>query len=113
MILIVDDNESVRGFLGAYAELRHYEVVMASSGEEGLRLFKEKAPDIVITDRSRPGDSMQGDALVEEIRKISPLTPIIVLSTNRFNLPSGVVFLQKPASIVELDAAIAKAISGD
>ena len=54
-ILIVDDDESIRRMLAAVLVRDGFQVATASSGEEGLALFRTQSPDIVLMDIRMPG----------------------------------------------------------
>jgi DNA-binding NarL/FixJ family response regulator len=90
----------------------------AVSGEEGLRLFRELRPDIVLMDLSMPG--MDGITAIEAIRRISPRARIIVLTTFagdvmvRRALTAGASgYLLKHMLRVELIATIRKVFCGE
>ena len=53
-ILVIDDTEEVRRFFRVVLEQAGYAVREASSGSEGIRLFRESPSDIVITDMYMP-----------------------------------------------------------
>lgn len=77
-ILCIDDNEqslSVRKFL---LETRGYRVVVCSSGQDALELFRERPVDLVLSDLMMPG--MNGAELVRQLKELSPDTPAIILS---------------------------------
>ncbi len=76
-ILVVDDELQITRVLRASLMAQRYDVRTANDPEEGLRLFAEWQPDLVITDLMMPGIS--GVELCQEIRRKSR-TPIIVLS---------------------------------
>ena len=50
IILYVDDDQDYLDMLRAIIESEGYEMVEARSAEEGLQLFREVAPDLVIVD---------------------------------------------------------------
>jgi len=77
-ILIIDDNEGVRDVLQQMLEQSGYEVEQASNGYEGVRLFKEKVPDLVITDIIMPG--MDGVETIMELRLQAPDVKVIAIS---------------------------------
>ncbi len=54
-ILIVDDEEDVRTYLGALLEDAGAETVEASNGDEGLSRAKQDWPDLITLDLSMPG----------------------------------------------------------
>lgn len=76
-ILVVDDELQITRVLRASLMAQRYDVRTANDPEEGLRLFAEWQPDLVITDLMMPG--IGGVELCQEIRRKSR-TPIIVLS---------------------------------
>lgn len=57
---------------------KSYPVLVASNGEEGLRLFQEQKIYLVITDLSMPG--MDGFQVMIELRAIDPKVKIIAHS---------------------------------
>ena len=56
-ILIIDDDNSFRRVLEYNLQEEGYHVLSASSGEEGLVIFAEQSPDLVITDMKMTGIS--------------------------------------------------------
>lgn len=81
---------------------------IASDGEEGLTLYKEHHPDIVLTDIQMP--RMDGLTMSRAIQKLNPDTPIIISSA--FNeseylheaIRSGIhYYLLKPVNMTELN----------
>ncbi len=77
-ILYVEDDELARDEVKEFLEFEVGEVKVASNGEEGLKLFKEFNPHMVITDINMP--KMNGLEMAKKIKKISPTTPLIVTS---------------------------------
>jgi DNA-binding NarL/FixJ family response regulator len=75
-VLIVDDEESVRGVL--CEALTHYLCHTASSAEEALSLLGGNEYDVVVTDISLPG--MSGVELFGHIMGRLPDTPVIFIS---------------------------------
>jgi two-component system KDP operon response regulator KdpE len=76
-ILIIDDEYQITRVLKKSFGAHRYDVRTASDGESGVELFRDFAPDLVITDLSMP--EMSGIEVCREIRKTSGV-PIIVLS---------------------------------
>jgi len=77
-ILLIDDDANI---LGVYAEMLRtagYEVVEASNGKEGVRLYKEASFDLVVTDLLMP--EKDGLEVVMELRRDFPEVKIITLS---------------------------------
>lgn len=77
-VLVVDDEEAIRrNFKGSLEDLG-YEVCLAADGHEGLKVFADKRPDIVLTDLRMPG--MDGLRLLAALKERSPDTPVVVVS---------------------------------
>jgi two-component system response regulator CpxR len=77
-ILCVDDNEQSLSIRKVMLETRGYRVVSCTGGEEALERFKKGGVDLVLTDLIMPG--LDGTKLIEEIKGLSPQTPVILLS---------------------------------
>jgi DNA-binding response OmpR family regulator len=78
-ILVVDDDPQMREALTVSLEL-HWDdasILAAKDGEEGLRLFAEHDPDIVLLDVSMPGKD--GFQVLQEIRRRSDV-PVLMLT---------------------------------
>ena len=80
-VLIVDDSVFIREALSpALTSDSEIEIAgTASSGERALALLRELRPSLVTLDLALPG--MSGLATLEQIRKVSPDLPVILLST--------------------------------
>jgi len=80
-ILIVDDHEVVRKGIRGYLEtIKSFEVVgEADSGEAAVKMVSELIPDIVLLDLIMPG--MDGVETTRQIKKISPRTQVVVLTS--------------------------------
>ncbi len=77
-ILCVDDSEQSLSIRKVMLETRGYRVITCTGGEQALERFKKGGIDLVLTDLTMPG--MDGNKLIEEIKSISPHTPVILLS---------------------------------
>lgn len=76
-LLVVDDEEKLRGVIKKYAEFEGYEVIEASDGMEGIELCQKNVFDIIVMDVMMP--ELDGFSAVREIRKFSDV-PVIMLS---------------------------------
>ena len=77
-ILVVDDEESIHLLYREELEEEGYEVISAMTGEEGLKLFQEEKPDLVILDINMPG--MDGIEVLRQMKQMSPDVPVILSS---------------------------------
>ena len=77
-ILVVDDEEKVCAMLRDVLDEAGHEVQTACGGEEGLRQFQARQPDLVITDILMPIKG--GLDLIKKVRDQRPDQPVIAIS---------------------------------
>ncbi|WP_300350598.1 response regulator transcription factor [Clostridium sp.] len=77
-ILLVEDEESIRGFLRINFQREKFEVIECESGEEGIRKALIEKPDIAILDVMLPG--INGFEVCQTLRKKFPKMGIIMLT---------------------------------
>jgi len=77
-VLVVDDEALIRRTFKGILEKLGYTVYAAADGNEALKIFVDKRPDIILTDLWMPG--MDGMALLAELKATSPDTPVVVVS---------------------------------
>jgi DNA-binding response OmpR family regulator len=78
-VLVVDDEEDILTFVRDALEEEGYEVLTASSGEEGRRLAKRQRPDLILLDIHLPG--ADGWAVLDELRAAAgPQAPVVVMT---------------------------------
>lgn len=77
VVLVVDDEKSLRDFVRRNLEARHYKVLTASNGLEALATFNNEKVDLVILDLMMP--HLDGLETTRRIRETSK-TPIIILT---------------------------------
>ena len=107
-ILLVEDNENVRGVARKILEREEHAVIEAGSGEEALRILAEDTEfDLVISDLIMPG--MRGQELADRIRGVCPGVPILFISgysgdeyLDSVASAAGASFLEKPFTPNEL-----------
>ena len=112
-ILVVDDERSIRRFLGASLS-GEYEVVQAADGEEALRAAVTERPDLLILDLGLP--DIDGVEVTRRLREWTQI-PIIVVSVREQEsdkiaaLDAGADdYLTKPFGAGELMARIRVAL---
>ena len=77
-ILIVEDDEAVRQAIAEVVQLYGWQVLEASNGVHGLRVFRNQLPDIVLADVLMVG--FDGFQLTAGIKSISPKAPVIMMT---------------------------------
>ncbi|MEL7645522.1 MAG: response regulator transcription factor [Anaerolineaceae bacterium] len=75
LILVVEDERELNKVLQAYLTRAGYRALGAFSGDEGLRLYEQEKPDLVLLDLNLPG--RDGLELAREMRKTRDI-PIIM-----------------------------------
>ena len=116
-VLVVDDEAGFRGFLELELQRLGISVQTAGSGAESLLLMKETSFDVVITDVTMP--EMDGLKLLQEIKRISPRTEVIVVTgfgaveTAVFAMRQGAYeFVLKPYDLDTLMSCVKNAADG-
>ncbi len=109
-ILIIDDEPQITRALRAALSAQGFDVRTANDPEEGLHVFRDWAPDLVITDLMMPG--LSGVDVCRAIRCQGP-TPVLVLSVRDHErskveaLDAGADdYVTKPFGIQELLARV-------
>ena len=77
-ILVVDDDEAIRTFLGHLLESEGYEVELAEDGSVALEKIAAQPVDLVITDIAMP--EKDGIETIISVRDSNPSTKIIAIS---------------------------------
>lgn len=77
-VLIIDDDQSIRGLLAIWLAGAGHEVSQASDGATGLKAMKSHPADLVICDLYMPnGDGLEA---IPELRRQFPATKILAIS---------------------------------
>ncbi|RFS23440.1 DNA-binding response regulator [Chitinophaga silvatica] len=106
-VLLIEDEVQLGQIVKDSLEMRGFEMLYAVDGREGLRLYQQERPDVVVLDIMMP--NMDGFTVTSEIRKHDKVTPIIFLTAKSqtadvvkgFEL-GGNDYLKKPFSMDEL-----------
>ena len=119
-IILVDDHEVVRKGVRAFLDtLPDFRVVgEASSGEEALAMVSELIPDVVLMDLIMPG--MDGVETTRQIKKISPRTQVVVLTSYHEDahifpaLKAGAIsYILKDMKMEKLVDVLRRAVQGE
>lgn len=114
-LLVIDDEESHRLMLRAVLKEEGYQVAEAADGPEAIRAVEQETFDLILLDLRL--QTMDGLETLTEIRKISPLVPVIIMTayasvkTAVGALKAGATdYLTKPLDLEELKVLIEKAL---
>jgi DNA-binding response OmpR family regulator len=110
-VLVVDDDQGIRGLVSRALAAQEIEVDEASEGEEGIRRAETAAYDVILLDLQMPG--LGGMSVLHRLLSRQPGQAIVVFScqsdaaTVRDCLHAGARdFVAKPFSIVDLGARV-------
>lgn len=110
-VLLVEDDATLSFIVEDALTREGFEVVAASDGEAGLRLFRQEKPDIVVADVMMP--KLDGFGMVKQMRGMDAGVPVLFLTARSalddvvkgFEL-GGNDYLRKPFQILELTVRI-------
>ena len=115
-VLLVEDESTLAMIIKDTLEGQGFRIRLAKDGEEGLRLFAQKKPDVLVADVMMP--RMDGFEMVRRLRKTDKRTPVLFLTARSaindvvegFELGAN-DYLKKPFGMQELIVRI-KALLG-
>ncbi|MEK3795938.1 response regulator transcription factor [Paenibacillus sp. FSL R7-0204] len=115
LILVVEDEVRIARLLQIELECEGYRVSIAGSGHQGLEMYQEQQPDLLLLDVMLPGFS--GIELLRRIRAGDPDTPVLLLTAKSSveDKVSGLDlgandYITKPFQIEELLARVRAAL---
>lgn len=77
-VLLVEDDDDNRELMAEVLASCGYEVVSASSGQDGLKTLSESSIDVVVTDVGMPG--MGGLEVAKAAKAIAPTVPVVIVT---------------------------------
>jgi PAS domain S-box-containing protein len=119
VVLLVEDEPSIRQFTSQLLERDGYRVITADGGAGAIAQFTARSREValVITDMRMPG--MDGHAVIRDIRRITPTVPVIAMSGMELPLAVDrelagppVLHLMKPFTGEQLTQAVLRAVTG-
>lgn len=108
VVLLVDDDKAVRHAVGALLASADFSVLMASGGEEAVKVVAAGRADVVLLDFSMPGLSAQ--ETLRQMRAHEPRLPVICLSGLAVTLEGADAHLIKPVTQGQLVRALHRAL---
>ncbi len=118
VVLVVDDEDSVRRLASRALKMAGYRVLEAGGGTEALRFLDDDTPlDLLLTDINMP--DLKGDEVARRFRRARPELKVLYLSgfvdslfAERSVLWEDEAFLDKPFTIKGLLEAVSLLTSG-
>ena len=114
-VLIVDDDVVMAKYLASHLSRRSFEVSIASSDQEAIRIFRSFDPTLVLLDTSV--SSSGGTEILERLKQIKPTVSIVVLSANkdpemifRASKLGADDYISKPVDPKELDVRMTRVL---
>lgn len=106
-VLLVEDDSTLSFIVQDALTREGFDVVCASNGESGIKLFKDVNPDIIVADVMMP--KMDGFEMVRILRLTAPAVPVLFLTARTalddvvrgFELGAN-DYIRKPFQILEL-----------
>ena len=115
LIMVVDDESSIRDTLAGVLSDEQFETVVASDGADALAKVKTYAPDVVFLDIWMPG--WDGIETLEKLKEIAPDTEVVMMSghatisTALEAMKLGAIdFIEKPFDIDSVVGAASRAL---
>ena len=109
-ILVIDDEQSIGELVQLAMQARGYRVEYATSGEEGISVYRKFAPDVVLVDKRLP--DIDGIEVAKKIRQTDAgKRVLLVLMTgdvSEKDLDKSIftASIEKPVSMARLTSLI-------
>ena len=115
-VLVVEDEEVIRGLVDQVLRGEGYEVLLAADGNEAIELAGSNRVDVLLTDLTMPG--IGGHELADRLRAGAPALKVMFMSGfaegNDFStsaLPPATAFLEKPFTFTMLSERMRELIT--
>lgn len=95
-ILIVDDEPDIRDLIAGVLEDEGYTTRTAATAESAIEEVRSRTPSLVILDVWLQGSGMDGLAVLQFLKAIDPLLPVIVISGHG-NIETAVAAIRRGA----------------
>ena len=112
-LLLVDDDPDIAELMALFLRRRVAELWIAHDGMEGLELWRQHRPDVVVTDQMMP--QMSGMEMARLIRAEAPEAAIVLTSAAEADEVRGAEvdqWVPKPVDLAQLIAAIESVLDG-
>jgi two-component system, cell cycle response regulator DivK len=112
-VLVVEDNERNLKLVRDVLQYAGYDIIEASTGEEGVELAQSLSPDVILMDLQLP--DIDGMEALRRIRKSPATADVPVIAVTAFAMRNDRArafdagfdgYLEKPLSVRELPAQV-------
>ena len=119
VILIIEDNDKNMKLARDVLNAKGYQTLEAVTGEEGVKLAKEKVPDLVLMDIQLPGINgieafrqIRADAKTARIPVVALTASVTPTDRSEISAAGFDAFIGKPISIKEFVETVKRLIEG-
>ena len=118
-VLIVEDNDKNMKLARDVLQAKGYQTLEAVTGEEGVKLAREKKPDLVLMDIQLPGingieafKQLRADAKTARIPVVALTASVTPTDRSEISAAGFDAFIGKPISIKEFVETVKRLIEG-
>jgi len=119
LVLIVEDNEKNMKLARDILQAKGYQTVEAETGEEGVKLAKERKPDLVLMDIQLPGINgieafrqLRAEAATAKIPVVALTASVTPTDRSQITAAGFDAFISKPISLKEFVETVKRLIEG-
>jgi len=118
-VLIVEDNDKNMKLARDVLQAKGYQTLEAETGEEGVRLAKEKVPDLVLMDIQLPGINgieafrqIRADAKTARIPVVALTASVTATDRSQITAAGFDAFVGKPINLKEFLDTVKRLVAG-
>jgi two-component system cell cycle response regulator DivK len=118
-VLIIEDNEKNMKLARDILQAKGYSTIEAVTGEAGVKLAKEKKPDLVLMDIQLPGingieafKQLRTDAKTARIPVIALTASVTPTDRSQISAAGFDAFVSKPISVKEFVSTVKRLLEG-
>ena len=119
LVLIIEDNEKNMKLARDILQAKGYQTVEAETGEEGVKLAKERKPDLVLMDIQLPGingieafKQIRADTKTKSIPVIALTASVTPTDRSQITAAGFDAFISKPISLKEFVETVKRLVEG-
>ena len=119
LVLIIEDNEKNMKLARDILQAKGYQTVEAETGEAGVKLAKERKPDLVLMDIQLPGINgieafrqLRAEAATAKIPVVALTASVTPTDRSQITAAGFDAFISKPISLKEFVETVKRLIEG-